>query len=455
MIPFRFLHAADLHLDSRFAGLAHIPPAVRSILRESTFAALGRLVGVAIKEQVDFVVISGDVYDVSDSSLQGQLRFQEALQELGRHNISVFLIHGNHDPLDGPRLAGTPQDHVTVFGSDTPGQVTAHRRSDGLEVAIVSGLSYPTAKVTENTARTFERKPGSGLFHIALHHCNVDGDPQHETYSPCSRRDLIERGYDYWALGHIHTRRILQERPFIVYPGNIQGRSIKETGPKGCYVVDVDEDGSSSLQFHELDVVRWQVRDISIQGLHDEAQWIDAVEQAVEDIREEYPQLMSVVRFRLTGRGAVHRLLAEKGAAADLLGELQRREGIRAEQKAYQGLVWTEGFSVESGIEIDRERLLQEDSFLGEMLRVADRSKESKEELDQLVRSALAPLMENRELRRLLSETGEDEKLAWLERAAELGVTLLSTVEEPGSDEGTSVREHEEGRSYENSASGN
>jgi DNA repair protein SbcD/Mre11 len=455
MIPFRFLHAADLHLDSRFAGLSHIPPEVRSLLRESTFAALGRLVGVAIESQVDFVLISGDVYDISDSSLQGQLRFQEALQELGRHNIRVYLIHGNHDPLDGPRLTGNLPEHVTVFGGDHPGQATARRRSDGQEVAVISGLSYPTSKVTENTALAFERQPGSELFHIALHHCNLDGDPQHETYSPCTRWDLIERGYDYWALGHIHTRSIVHERPYIVYPGNIQGRSIKETGPKGCYVADVNQDGLVTLHFHELDVVRWQVRELSIQGLKDEGEWIDAVERAIEGIREEYPQMMSVVRFRLTGRGVVHRLLAEKGAAADLLGELQRREGIRAQRKAYGGLVWVEGFSLESGIEIDRERLREEDSFLGEMLRLSERNLDSEEELEQLIRSALAPLMENRELRRLLSETGMDEKRVWLERAAELGVTLLSGAEEPAGEDSNSEPGYEEDKQYENRAAGN
>lgn len=131
MIPFRFLHAADLHLDSRFAGLSHLPQAIRSYLRESTFAALGRLVGVAIEQRVDFVVISGDVYDVSDASLQGQLRFREALEELGQHGIQVFLIHGNHDPLDGPRLAAAPPDHVTVFGGSEPEQAIARRREDG------------------------------------------------------------------------------------------------------------------------------------------------------------------------------------------------------------------------------------------------------------------------------------------------------------------------------------
>lgn len=433
MIPFRFLHAADLHLDSRFAGLAHLPQAIRSYLRESTFAALGRLVHVAVEQEADFVVISGDVYDVTDASLQGQLRFREALEELGRYGIEVFLIHGNHDPLDGPRLTAAPPGHVTVFGGSEPGQAVARRRVDGREVAVVSGISYPTAKVTENTALRFSRRPGSSLFHIALLHGNVDGDQQHETYSPCTRKDLLDRGYDYWALGHIHKRSILHERPPIVYPGNIQGRSIKETGPKGCYTVDVDAEGGTLLHFHELDRVRWQIRELSIGSLTDEASLTRAVENEIEQIREETPQQMSVVRFRLTGRGEIHKMLSEKGAAEDLLSELQRRETVRAERREYAGLVWTEGFSVETGLAVDRGSLLLEDSFLGEMLRLAGRSSESAEELDRLVSAALRPLMENQELRKLLSSLGSEEKQEWLRSAAELGITLLSGVDERGS----------------------
>ncbi|WP_339246962.1 DNA repair exonuclease [Paenibacillus sp. FSL F4-0243] len=435
MIPFRFLHAADLHLDSRFAGLAHISPAIRSYLRESTFAALGRLVRVAIQENVDFIVISGDVYDVSDASLQGQLRFQEALKELSQQGIHVFLIHGNHDPLDGLRLTTEMPRHVTVFGGEKPDLAIAYRRKDGQEVAIVSGISYPTAKVTDNTAVTFSRKPGSRLFHIAMLHGNVDGDLLHETYSPCSRRDLIERGFDYWALGHIHKRSVLHEKPAIIYPGNIQGRSIKETGPKGCYVVDVDEAGSATPHFHELDYVRWQVRDLSIEGLSHEAEWIQRVEQEIDDIREELPELMSVVRFRLIGRGDVHKVLAEKGAVEDLLSELQRREAVRAERKDYKGLVWVEGFAVESGLAIDRERLLEEDSFLGEMLRITERTEHSAEALEKLINSALKPLMENQELRQLLSVTSQEEKLSWLRSAAEQGITMLGGMEGAPEDE--------------------
>ncbi|WP_025699049.1 metallophosphoesterase family protein, partial [Paenibacillus forsythiae] len=421
---------------SRFTGLSHIPGPVRDYLREAAFAALGRLVAVALEEEVDFVVISGDVYDSADSSLQSQLRFHEALLELSNNGIAAFLIHGNHDPLDGPRLDMELPDGVTVFGADMQRQATAVRRADGREVAIVSGISYPTAKVTDNLSLRFRRKEGSGLFHIALLHANVDGDPAHETYSPCTRRDLIDSGFDYWALGHIHKRRILHERPYIVYPGNIQGRSVKETGTKGCCIVDVDDSGIAALRFKELDEVRFLIRDIPIEGMARETDWIEAVERAVEDIREEHPKLMSVVRFRITGRSAVHRILAEKGVPEDLLDELRRREALRAGQGRFHGLVWIEGFSLESGTELDRERLLAEDSFLGEMARLAAGSAADGSTLEELVRTALAPLGENRELRRLLAEAGEDEMRVWLKRAAETAVTLLSDALEPDEETG-------------------
>ncbi|WP_151736090.1 metallophosphoesterase family protein ['Paenibacillus yunnanensis' Narsing Rao et al. 2020] len=430
MEAFRFLHAADLHLDSRFAGLSGLPQPIRSYLKESTFAALGRLVRLAVEQEVDFIVISGDVYDVSDASLQGQLRFREALQELGGHGIAVYIIHGNHDPLDGPRLNSGPPPLVTVFGGVQPEQAIARRRSDGKEVAVVTGISYPTAKVTENTALKYSRIPGSTLFHIAMLHGNVDGDLQHETYSPCTRKDLLDRGFDYWALGHIHKRQILQESPPIVYPGNIQSRSVKETGPKGCYIVEVDAGGVPALTFHELDAVRWEIRELSIEGMADEAEWTGAAEQAVEALRQELPGMMTVVRFRITGRGAVHRSLARKGAADDLLTELRRRDTLRAERGDYAGLVWVESFSIESGLPVDRERLLAEDSFLGEMLRLSAGIQESPAALEELVTGALRPLLEQQELRRLLSSAGESEKLGWLQNAVELSIALLSGDEE-------------------------
>lgn len=424
MIPFRFIHTADLHLDSKFAGMKGLSESIRQHLRESTFTALHHLIELAVAEQVDFIVISGDIYDAADSSLRAHLSLQAAFEELGSHGIHVYLIHGNHDPLDGPRLQIKNAEHVHVFGAEVE-SYTARRRSDQQEVAVISGISYPTSKVTENTALKYHRDPKSALFHIAVHHANLDGDPEHETYSPCTRKELASMGYDYWALGHIHQRQIIQESPHIVYSGNIQGRSVKETGPKGCYVVEVLEDTSLQMTFHELDSVRWFREEISIDGIHNEDEWRIRVEDKVDAIRRIRPKQMSIVRWIITGRSSIHRALESGHVADELEQELRRREVATAEGGHFGGLVWSEGFSLQSGIDIDRTEIMSEDSFLGEMIRLEVRAEQDSGFAKELVEKALAQLMSNREIRRIINETSEQERQEWLHRAGELGAVLL------------------------------
>jgi exonuclease SbcD len=424
MIPFRFIHAADLHLDSKFAGMKGLSDPIRQHVRESTFTALRHLVELAISEQVDFIVISGDVYDAADSSLRAHLSLQRAFEELGNQGIHVYVIHGNHDPLDGPRLQIKDADHVHVFGPEVESYV-ARRRDDHREVAVVSGISYPTSKVTENTAQKFHRDAESTLFHIAILHANVDGDPVHETYSPCTSKELVLSGYDYWALGHIHQRRVIHEYPHIVYAGNVQGRSVKEIGPKGCYVVEVSEDAGLQLTFHELDHVRWYREEISIDGIHEVDEWRILVEEKVDSIRRQCPEQMSIVRWMITGRSSIHRALESGHIAVELEDELRRREIGRAESGQFGGLVWSESFSLHSGIDIDRSELIREDHFLGEMLRLAEKMNHDVDLTSELLEKALAPLMNNREMRRIISESSEEERQDWLQRAGELGSMLL------------------------------
>ncbi len=424
MTPFRFIHTADLHLDSKFAGMKGLSDSIRQHLRESTFTALRHLMTLAVAEQVDFIVISGDIYDAADSSLRAHLSLQAAFEELGSHGIHVYLIHGNHDPLDGPRLQIKKAEHVHVFGAEVESYI-ARRRSDQQEVAVISGISYPTSKVTENTAMKFHRDAESSLFHIAIHHANVDGDPVHETYSPCTRKELEATGYDYWALGHIHQRRVIQEYPHIVYAGNIQGRSVKETGPKGCYVVEVLEDASLVMNFHELDSVRWFREEISIEGIHNEDEWRIRVEDKVDAIRQLRPEEMSIVRWIVKGRSSLHRALESGHVADELEQELRRREIARAESGSFGGLVWSESLSLQSGIEIDRADILREDSFLGEMMRLEFQAAKEDDFGKELVEKALAQLMSNRVIRRIISESSEQERQEWLHRAGELGAVLL------------------------------
>ncbi|AZK47986.1 metallophosphoesterase family protein [Paenibacillus lentus] len=438
MIPFRFIHAADLHLDSPFAGMSGVPGKLRQHLQESTFAALHYMVELAIAEQVDFIVVSGDVYDASDSSLRAQLRLREAWDLLGIHGISVYVIHGNHDPLNVGRLRLAHPEHVTVFGS-TVESVIAQRRSDGQPVAVISGISYPTSAVTENTSLQFHRDPSSELYHIGLLHANVDGQEGHDAYSPCSLRDLQQSGYDYWALGHIHKRQVLHEAPWVVYPGNIQGRSLKETGAKGCYVVDVDQHGQAELSFRALDHVRWLEAELSITGLSSEEQLRDQANEKLDELREQSDGRLQIVRFVLTGRGALHTLLQTGTEGEELIQELRRRESQRLEGEeigldrlSASKVVWPAGLKIRTGPEIDRTALLQEDSFLGELLRLADSVEHEEALLEELVGTALSSVHDHRRLRQLVWELGSEEKAALVRQAAEMAVSLLTEQEAKG-----------------------
>lgn len=429
MTSFRFIHTADLHLDTPFAGMSNIPDQVRRHLQESTFAALDGLVDLAISKAVDFIVISGDIYDAADSSLRAQLRLKEAWDKLGKHGIHVYIIHGNHDPLSSSRQRFAYPDHVTVFGA-TVEHATAIRRKDGQPVAVVSGISYPTSSVTDNTSLQFKRDLTSSLYHIALLHANVEGQEGHDVYSPCSLVDLRDSGYDYWALGHIHKRQILSEAPWVVYPGNIQGRSMKETGSKGCYLVEVDENKEASLYFHELDLVRFTMIELNIEGMTSMEQCKDALEDQLEALRNRNGGKMTLVRVNFTGRGPLHPILQSGREGLELLQELQRKETDRfaldSHSKSELGdVVWPASMKILTGMEFNRALLLEEDSFLGELLRLSERAKHDGELLDSMVEHACAPLLENRMLRGFVNGMSEEERIDFLHRASEMATSLL------------------------------
>ncbi|MDU4694702.1 MAG: DNA repair exonuclease [Paenibacillus sp.] len=435
MKAFRFLHAADLHLDTPFSGMSGVPDRLRGLLRESTFAAFDQLIKVAIEEAVDFVVISGDIYDASDSSLRAQLRLREGWDKLGEHGIPVYLIRGNHDPLSSRRLRLALPGHVYEFGSQAE-SVTAVRRSDGEPVAVLTGVSYPTPAVHDNLALQYRREPGSALYHIGLLHGNVDGQEGHDAYAPCSLRDLQASGYDYWALGHIHKREILCESPWVVYPGNIQGRSLKETGPKGCYLVEVTENGEAELSFRRLDQVLWLESRLTIDGIATEEALKMSLEERLDELREAEPGRITLARLSFIGRGPLHGLLQSGAEVAELLQELRRKEFARFEAAGLgssdverlglgEGIVWLAGFKLETRMELDREGVLAEDSFLGELFRLAKRTSAASEQVEELVDTALASLSDNRQLRRLLQGLNPEAKQELVRRAEELAASML------------------------------
>ncbi|MBW5445119.1 DNA repair exonuclease [Cohnella sp. CFH 77786] len=423
-VPFTFVHAADLHLDSPFKGLAKVPDAVRNRLRESTFGSFRRLVETAICEGADFVVLAGDLYDMADRSLRAQLRLQRMLSELAGEGIGVFVVHGNHDPESGRQARLDWPPGVRVFESGEAGCAEAYRR-DGRLAAYVYGISYPTPAVTDNLALRFSKREGAP-FHLALLHGNVDGNPGHDNYAPCRLTELVGAGFDYWALGHVHDRRVLHEYPHVVYPGNIQGRSIRETGPKGAYVVRVSEAGEVSLSFRDTAEVLWMETTVSIEGIGREQQLKERLLQAAEEARAGSSGRPVILRLRFAGRGALHETLLEASVADEWLEELREWLGSPEERDDW---VWPESIAVHTAGAVDLAALSGEDGFLGELVRRGLRAEADPAVARMLEEEALVALRRLPRIREWLASRSDAERAAVVRRATELAVSMLRNGE--------------------------
>jgi DNA repair exonuclease SbcCD nuclease subunit len=390
-MAFRFVHAADLHLDSPFRGMSPLPEAIRERVRESTFRALDSLVELAVRERADFVVVSGDVYDAADRSLRAQLRFQAALRRLAESGVRVFAVHGNHDPADGREARLDRPALAVTFGTERVETVAVELPGRGV-VAEVHGISFDKPAVTDNLALRFRRRT-PGVFQIGVLHANVDGEEGHDNYAPCSVQDLKSAGIDYWALGHIHARRILHERPWVVYPGNTQGRSVRETGSRGCYIVDVNDVGEVNAAFHALDDVRWFVECVDLASTGTEQELIDELERTVDRVRLEADGRAAVARLVLEGRSPLHADLHSGRTAEELASALRERELERAEGGG-DDWVWVESIENRTLPDADVGLLAAQPGFLGELLKQADDILQSEAELERFAEDAAAPLLE-------------------------------------------------------------
>lgn len=364
---FRFLHAADLHLDTPFTRLTGVSERVAHQLRDASLAAFENLVSVALDESVAFVVLAGDIYDGADRGVRAQLAFRDGLARLADAGIATFVVYGNHDPIrEGWSAIGEFPSGVTVFGADAVDTVDV--RIDETVVATVSGISYATTAETENLALRFPQPSGKG-FHVAVLHANVGGNGDYAPYSPCSLEDLRAAGYDYWALGHIHRRSELGEgHPLVVYPGNLQGRSPKpsEQGPKGAILVDVDGK-TATTRFVALDTVRFDHVDVAIDGLG-----LDGLEQALVDAahqcRVDAGGRPLVLRGHIGGSGDLHDDLAPADRRDEMLERL--RDLARNEDP----FIWWDDLRWSTRPAVDVTERVAGDDFIADLLREVEQT---------------------------------------------------------------------------------
>ncbi|MDE0101833.1 MAG: DNA repair exonuclease [Bryobacterales bacterium] len=324
MASFRFVHSADVHLDSPLKGLAKVEGATAERIRSATGEAFRNLVSRTIQEEAAFLVISGDLYDGDWRDYQTGLRFVGQMGRLRQAGIPAFLIYGNHDAQSTITRSLRLPDNVNVLSTRTPETLLLEK----IGVAL-HGQGFRTRDVRDNLAKSYP-PPVRGAFNIGLLHTGLAGAEDHAPYAPCTLPELRDKGYDYWALGHIHKPQVLHERPHVVYSGNVQGRHIRETGPRGAMLVTVEDGAVRAVEHMALDVVRWELLRCAVDDCETLADVHSEVRACVERaVGEQADGRLLACRIEVTGRTAAHHavlaareeLLAQARASALGLGE--------------------------------------------------------------------------------------------------------------------------------------
>lgn len=290
----RFFHTADLHLESPFKGTYELPSFIAEELRQSTFKAFSSIVDQAIKEQPDFLVIVGDIYDGENRSLSAQYNFQKQLERLNAENIPVIISYGNHDHLSGSWTRLKLPSNVYEFDEHVTEHVLVIR---GQRIHI-HGFSYAKRHIEQPMIEQYPRKNDEDI-HIGMLHGSVDTDLEHAVYAPFTVTQLLEKNYDYWALGHIHKRQLLNSEPPIIYPGNIQGRHRKEVGEKGFYDIEIKHDGTSSI-FRETTIIKYLEQRIDCSEIQHATDLLLKVEEQLEELRQQGALMLEVTLTNLT-----------------------------------------------------------------------------------------------------------------------------------------------------------
>ena len=368
----KFIHAADIHLDSPLRGLERYEGAPVDEIRQATRRALENLVDLAVEQSVAFVLIAGDLYDGDWRDHHTGLYFVSQMVKLREHGIDVFLIAGNHDAANRMTKTLRMPANVKLLSHRKPQTV----RIDGLGVAI-HGQSY--AKAAEMDDLSLGYPPAvDGLFNIGMLHTSVTGREGHEPYSPCTLDGLRSKQYDYWALGHVHRQEALCDDPPVVFPGNLQGRHIRETGPKGCMLVTVDDRGQVRLEPRSLDVLRWEVCRLDASGAETPDELLDRLRSRLAELAARSDGRTLAVRVEIVGPCRCHRQIA---------AEPRRWTGeVRAAAlDVGRGNLWIEKVKLRTSLPIDLDRARATEGPIGELLELTAELKANPEGLPGLL----------------------------------------------------------------------
>jgi len=370
---FKFIHTADIHLDSPLRGLSRYEGAPIDSIRGATREALKGLVRTAMDEGVAFIVIAGDLFDGDWKDYNTGLFFASQMSKLRERDIPVFCLTGNHDASSVITKTLKMPSNVHLFSTSRPETILLR------DIAVaLHGQGFSRPDMGENLAAHYP-PARDGFYNIGVLHTAANGREGHELYAPCKIQDLTSKGYDYWALGHIHKREILLGSPWILFSGNIQGRHIRETGPKGCSLVTVEDDGTTNIQEVFLDVVRWVRANVDATGVDTGEEVMDQVRSTLERALAKAEGRLLAIRVCVTGACGAHEVLN---------AEHERWVNqIRAEATDMGGGdVWIEKVLLQTYLPLDLEKLASSESPVGDLLRYIHKIETDPKELSELAK---------------------------------------------------------------------
>lgn len=334
-MPFRFVHAADLHLDSPLRSLALRDPALAEMVGAATRAAFSATIDLCLAENVDALLIAGDLYDGAQTSMKTARFLADELGRLHEAGARAFVIRGNHDALSQITRELVLPDSVTVFGARAG--VVELAPESGPRVAI-HGVSFARPQAPECLLPKY-RAPVAGAVNIGLMHTSLGGAPGHDVYAPCGLGDLQASGFRYWALGHIHARSVWEGPCAVAMAGMPQGRDVNEAGPKGVTLVTVADDGALTLEFRPTALAQFARLEIDAGRAADWRALVGALGEALARARAACAAPHLVARLRVTGATPLAWAIRRD---ADLLAEEARRHGDRL------GGVWIESVETDA-----------------------------------------------------------------------------------------------------------
>ena len=313
----KFIHTADIHLDSPLVGLAAYQDAPAELLRTATRDAFTRLVDEALAESVDFMVIAGDLYDGGWKDFNTGLFFAREMGRLNKAGIPVYLLFGNHDAESEMTKKLVLPPNVLAFQTKS----AQTYRLESLKVAI-HGRSFKDVATTENLAINYPAYV-EGYLNIGVLHTALEGNAAHANYAPCSIAELEAKGYEYWALGHVHEHKIWHGKSTVVFPGNLQGRHIREAGPRGAVLVTAEGTEIRSIERLTVDVLRWHALEVDVSTAVSLPDAVQQVGQALAQVVAEGAEAIPLaVRVTLFGASPAHGELfgLEAQLRAEILG---------------------------------------------------------------------------------------------------------------------------------------